>query len=50
MTVTLKDNRAPDPGPSGWEMAWSDEFDEPAGTPPNPANWAYEIGDGTRTA
>ncbi len=47
ITVTLKDNRAPDPGPSGWELAWSDEFDEPAGSPPNPANWAYEIGDTT---
>ncbi len=45
--VTLKDNRAPDPGPSGWELVWGDEFDEPAGTPPNPANWGYEIGDGT---
>jgi beta-glucanase (GH16 family) len=43
--VTLKDNRAPDPGPSGWSLAWSDEFDGPAGTPPNPANWSYEIGD-----
>ena len=26
---------------------WSDEFNEPAGTPPNPENWGYEIGDGT---
>ncbi|NIR42328.1 MAG: hypothetical protein GWO22_42380, partial [Actinobacteria bacterium] len=26
---------------------WADEFDDPAGTPPNPANWGYEIGDGT---
>ena len=34
ITVDLKDNRAPDPGPSGWEMVWSDEFNEPAGTPP----------------
>ncbi len=47
ITVQLKDNRAPDPGPSGWELVWSDEFDEPAGTPPNPANWSYEIGDVT---
>jgi len=47
VTFTLKDNRAPDPGPSGWELAWSDEFDDPAGTPPDPANWAYEIGDTT---
>ena len=45
--LTLKDNRAPDPGPAGWTLAWSDEFDDPAGTPPNPANWAYEIGDTT---
>ena len=47
VTVTLKDNRAKDPGPTGWSLAWSDEFDEPAGTPPNPANWAYELGDTT---
>ncbi len=47
ITVNLKDNRAPDPGPSGWSLAWADEFDEPAGTLPNPANWAYEIGDTT---
>jgi beta-glucanase (GH16 family) len=47
VTVTLKDNRAPDPGPDGWELAWADEFNEPVGTPPNPANWAYELGDTT---
>ena len=47
VTVTLKDNRGPDPGPAGWQLAWADEFDDPAGTPPNPANWAYEIGDTT---
>ena len=47
ITVSLKDNRAPDPGPSGWSMVWSDEFDDPAGTPPNPAHWTHEIGDGT---
>ena len=47
ITVTLKDNRAPDPGPDGWTLAWADEFDEPAGATPNPANWAYEIGDTT---
>ncbi|MFZ1396424.1 MAG: carbohydrate binding domain-containing protein [Candidatus Promineifilaceae bacterium] len=47
VTVNLKENRAPDPGPSGWNMVWSEEFNEPAGTPPNPENWSYEIGDGT---
>ena len=28
-------------------LVWSDEFDDPAGTPPNPNVWAHEIGDGT---
>ena len=47
VTVEVKDNRAPDPGPEGWDLVWSDEFNEPAGTPPNPQNWGYEIGDVT---
>jgi beta-glucanase (GH16 family) len=47
ITLELLDNRAPDPGPVGWSMVWSDEFDDPAGTPPNPAHWTPEIGDGT---
>ncbi len=46
VTVNLMDNRAPDPGPAGWTMVWSDEFNDPAGTAPNPANWSYELGDG----
>ncbi|MFN2141176.1 MAG: carbohydrate binding domain-containing protein [Candidatus Promineifilaceae bacterium] len=50
ITLQLKDNRAPDPGPSGWGLVWSDEFNEPAGTPPNPDHWTYEIGDGTANA
>jgi beta-glucanase (GH16 family) len=45
ITVVLKDNRAPDPGPSGWSLVWSDEFNGPAGAPPDPANWSYELGD-----
>lgn len=47
ITLELLDNRAPDPGPTGWSLVWSDEFNDPAGTPPNPDNWGYEIGDGT---
>ncbi|MBE2223511.1 MAG: family 16 glycosylhydrolase, partial [Anaerolineae bacterium] len=47
VTVHLKDNRASDPGPAGWSQVWSEEFNEPAGTPPNPEYWSYEIGDGT---
>jgi beta-glucanase (GH16 family) len=46
-TFRLRDNRAPDPGPEGWELVWSDEFDGPEGSPPDPANWTPEIGDGT---
>ena len=47
ITTVLKDNRAPDPGPAGWNMVWSDEFDAPAGTPPDPETWNFEIGDVT---
>jgi beta-glucanase (GH16 family) len=47
ITVDLLDNRAPDPGPAGWSLVWSDEFNDPAGTSPNPENWGYELGDGT---
>ncbi len=45
--VTLKDNAAADPGPSGWVEVWADEFDGAADTPPNPENWTHEIGDVT---
>ncbi len=47
LTVTLRDNRAPDPGPNGWRLLWSDEFNGRAGTPPDSSVWGYEIGDGT---
>jgi beta-glucanase (GH16 family) len=47
VTLNLKDNRAPDPGPAGWQLAWADEFDGDAGAPPNPANWNHELGDTT---
>jgi beta-glucanase (GH16 family) len=47
VTMQLLNNSAADPGPAGWNLAWSDEFDTAVGTPPNPKNWSYEIGDGT---
>ncbi len=31
----------------GWVLAWSDEFDGPAGSPPDPATWGYDLGDGS---
>lgn len=33
--------------PSGeWTLAWSDEFDGPAGTSPSAAHWTFDIGTG----
>lgn len=37
----------PGPAPSSWSLLWSDEFDDPAGTPPDPATWARDLGDGS---
>jgi beta-glucanase (GH16 family) len=47
LTVQLLDNRAPDPGPAGWVLDWSDEFDGPSGQSPAVEHWTPEIGDGT---
>jgi beta-glucanase (GH16 family) len=47
LALELRDNRAPDPGPAGWQLAWQEEFSGPAGQPVNPARWSPEIGDGT---
>lgn len=32
--------------PAGWKLVWSDEFDTPDGTQPDPAKWVYDIGGG----
>src|SRR5579864_1679050 len=29
---------------NGWKLVWSDEFNGPAGTLPDPANWNYDLG------
>jgi beta-glucanase (GH16 family) len=41
--VKLLDGQ-PDPGPSGWTLAWSDEFAGSAGTAPNATYWNRDIG------
>ncbi|PKN92841.1 MAG: hypothetical protein CVU44_12480 [Chloroflexi bacterium HGW-Chloroflexi-6] len=41
--VKLLDGQ-PDPGPSQWTLAWSDEFDGAAGTAPNATYWNHDIG------
>ncbi len=51
VTVKLLDNQAPTlPPPSQWVMAWSDEFNDAAGSPPDANAWGYELGDGTMNA
>jgi beta-glucanase (GH16 family) len=47
VALELRDNRAPDPGPAGWELVWQDEFDGGAGQPVDSSRWSPEIGDGT---
>jgi beta-glucanase (GH16 family) len=32
---------------TAWVLRWADEFNDPAGTLPNPNRWKHEIGDGT---
>jgi len=49
ITVELFDNQATttaDVSPGDWTLVWSDEFDDPAGTPPDPGVWQPEVGDG----
>jgi beta-glucanase (GH16 family) len=30
----------------GWQLVWSDEFNDPAGTQPDPTKWGYDLGGG----
>jgi beta-glucanase (GH16 family) len=49
ITVELLDNRAVTTAqldPKEWKLAWSDEFNQPAGSLPDPGVWKPEIGDG----
>ena len=34
-------------GPN-WQMVWSDEFAGLANSPPDPAKWDYDLGNGTQ--
>ena len=50
-TITLELRNNPgittaETAPDDWELIWSDEFDDPAGTPPDLGIWRPEIGDG----
>ena len=49
IAVVLQDNQAATTGdvdPAQWTLAWSDEFDDAAGTLPNSNVWTHELGDG----
>jgi beta-glucanase (GH16 family) len=49
ITFQLRENMAAttaDVDPNDWVLVWSDEFDGPAGTRPNPNVWKFEVGDG----
>ena len=45
--VKLTNNLASPSDPSNWTLVWSDEFNNKAGTAPNPDVWGQEVGDGT---
>jgi beta-glucanase (GH16 family) len=50
ITLELLDNPAKtteDLSPTEWQPIFSEEFDGPSGTPPDPARWTPQIGDGT---
>ena len=44
--VSVKESTNASMGASGWQLAWSDEFNGAAGTPPDPAIWNYDLGAG----
>ncbi|MBX9243401.1 family 16 glycosylhydrolase [Actinotalea ferrariae] len=45
VTVALRDDSAPDPGPEGWtNVVYRDDFDASAGTPVDPTTWSNETG------
>jgi beta-glucanase (GH16 family) len=43
VTVTASP-QSPAPSPTSWKLAWSDEFNGPANTPPDDSKWRYDLG------
>jgi beta-glucanase (GH16 family) len=46
ITATLHANCGPTPPAAEWPLIFHDTFDAPAGTPPDPATWRFDVGDG----
>jgi beta-glucanase (GH16 family) len=45
--VPMKDAQGADSDVhAGWQLVWNDEFNDPAGTKPNPTKWGYDLGGG----
>ncbi|MEV8368022.1 carbohydrate binding domain-containing protein [Microbacterium sp. NPDC064584] len=44
VTLRVHDTTPVDAGPEDWTLAWSDEFDAPAGTRADSRYWSYETG------
>lgn len=44
VTLRVPDATPVEAAPADWTLAWSDEFDAPAGTAADPRNWTYESG------
>ena len=44
--VSLVGLLAPAQTASAWKLVWSDEFNGPASTPPDPKKWNYDLGGG----
>jgi len=46
-TPLRAENRTGSPAPApaaGWHLVWSDEFNQPEGSAPDPARWNYDTG------
>lgn len=45
-TATVEPTASPTatPDPNSWVLVWSDEFDQPDGSPPDPAKWNHQKG------
>ena len=44
-TTAAQSPASPSPS-SGWRLGWSDEFDAPDGTRPDPGRWVHDLGGG----
>ncbi len=46
VTGAFAQNSTNHPAPTGWQLVWSDEYDQPDGSAPDPGKWGYDTGGG----